>query len=46
MSRRIKSLQLGLTIELGAFFLVASCLAIGGLIYSASLTADLYVSLQ
>jgi signal transduction histidine kinase len=39
MSRRIKSLQLRLTIELAALFLVASCLAIGGLIYSASLTA-------
>lgn len=39
MSRRIKSLQLRLTIELGALFLVASCLAMGGLIYSASLTA-------
>jgi signal transduction histidine kinase len=39
MSRRIKSLQLRLTIELGALFLVASCLAVDGLIYSASLTA-------
>src|SRR5262245_56870831 len=39
MSRRIKSLQLRLTVELGALFLVASCLAMGGLIYSASLTA-------
>ena len=39
MSRRIKSLQLRLTVELGALFLVASCLALGGLIYSASLTA-------
>jgi signal transduction histidine kinase len=39
MSRRIKSLQLRLTVELGALFLVASCLAVGGLIYSASLTA-------
>ncbi|TMJ55646.1 MAG: hypothetical protein E6G90_07000, partial [Alphaproteobacteria bacterium] len=39
MSRRIKSLQLRLTIELAALFLVASCLAIGGLIYGASLTA-------
>ena len=39
MSRRIKSLQLRLTIELAALFLVASCLAVGGLIYSASLTA-------
>ena len=36
MSRRIKSLQLRLTIELGTLFLVASCLAVGGLIYSAS----------
>jgi two-component system sensor histidine kinase TctE len=35
----IKSLQLRLTVELGALFLVASCLAVGGLIYSASLTA-------
>src|SRR5262249_45463026 len=39
MSRRIKSLQLRLTLELAALFLVASCLAVGGLIYSASLTA-------
>src|SRR5215831_3686070 len=39
MSRRIKSLQLRLTVELGALFLTASCLAMGGLIYSASLTA-------
>lgn len=39
MSRRIKSLQLRLTFELGALFLAASCLALGGLIYSASLTA-------
>ena len=31
MSRRIKSLQLRLTIELAALFLVASCLAVGGL---------------
>src|SRR5215471_103989 len=39
MSRRIKSLQLRLTVELAALFLVASCLALGGLIYSVSLTA-------
>jgi signal transduction histidine kinase len=39
MTRRIKSLQLRLTIELAALFLVASSLAIAGLIYSASLTA-------
>lgn len=39
MSRRVKSLQLRLTIELAVLFLVASCLAVGGLIYSASLTA-------
>jgi signal transduction histidine kinase len=39
MSRRIRSLQLRLTIELAALFFVASCLAIGGLIYGASLTA-------
>jgi len=39
MSRRIKSLQIRLTVELAALFLVASCLAVGGLIYSASLTA-------
>jgi two-component system, OmpR family, sensor histidine kinase TctE len=39
MSRRIKSLELRLTIELAALFIVASCLAVGGLIYSASLTA-------
>ena len=35
MSRRIKSLQLRLTLELAALFFVASCLAVGGLIYSA-----------
>jgi signal transduction histidine kinase len=39
MSRRIKSLQMRLTVELGLLFFVASCLAVGGLIYSASLTA-------
>ena len=39
MRRRIKSLQLRLTLELAALFLVASCSAVGGLIYSASLTA-------
>jgi signal transduction histidine kinase len=39
VSRRIKSLQLRLSVELAALFLVASCLALGGLIYSASLTA-------
>jgi signal transduction histidine kinase len=39
MSRRIKSLQLRLTVELAALFFVASCLAVGGLIYSATLTA-------
>jgi hypothetical protein len=35
MSRRIKSLQRRLTIELAALFFIASCLAIGGLIYGA-----------
>src|SRR5215831_13176180 len=39
MSRRVRSLQLRLTLELAALFFVASCLAIGGLIYSASRTA-------
>jgi signal transduction histidine kinase len=39
MSYRSKSLQLRLTAELGLLFFVASCLALGGLIYSASLTA-------
>ena len=39
MTLRIKSLQLRLTIELAALFLVTSCLAMAGLIYSASLTA-------
>jgi signal transduction histidine kinase len=38
MSRR-KSLQLRLTLELAALFLIASCLAVAGLIYNASLTA-------
>jgi signal transduction histidine kinase len=38
MSRRVRSLQLRLTLELAALFFVASCLAIGGLIYSASRT--------
>jgi signal transduction histidine kinase len=39
MSRHIRSLQFRLTLELAALFLVASCLAVGGLIYSASRTA-------
>jgi hypothetical protein len=39
MSRRIKSLQARLTLELGLLFIVASGLAVCGLIYSASLTA-------
>jgi signal transduction histidine kinase len=39
MIRRVKSLQLRLTLELAALFLVASCFAVGGLIYSASLMA-------
>jgi signal transduction histidine kinase len=39
MTRRIKSLQLRLTIELGSLFLLASGLAMAGLVYSASLTA-------
>ena len=39
MSHRIKSMQLRLTIELASLFFVASCLAVGGLIFSASLTA-------
>jgi signal transduction histidine kinase len=40
VSRRPRrSLQLRLTIELAALFFVASSLAIGGMIYSASLTA-------
>jgi hypothetical protein len=39
MTRRIKSPQLRLTVELAALLFVASCLAVGGLIYSASLTA-------
>ena len=38
MTRRIKSLQLRLTLELAALFFVASCLAVAGLIYSASQT--------
>jgi signal transduction histidine kinase len=39
MTCRIRSLQLRLTIELAALFLLASGLAIAGLIYSATLTA-------
>src|SRR2546430_2321578 len=39
MSRRVRSLQLRLTLELAALFFVASCFAVGGLIYSASRTA-------
>ena len=39
MSRSIKSLQLRLTFELAALFFVASCLAVAGLIYTASQTA-------
>jgi signal transduction histidine kinase len=39
VTRRIKSLQLRLTLELATLFFIASCLAVGGLIYSASLTA-------
>jgi hypothetical protein len=39
MTRRIRSLQLRLTIGLAALFFAASCLAVGGLIYSASRTA-------
>jgi signal transduction histidine kinase len=39
MSRRFRSLQLRLTLELAALFFAASCLAVGGLIYSASRTA-------
>jgi signal transduction histidine kinase len=37
---RIRSLQLRLTLELTALFVIASALALGGLIYNASLTAD------
>jgi hypothetical protein len=40
VSLHIRSLQLRLSLELAALFLVASCLAIGGLVYNASLTAD------
>ena len=39
MTRRIRSLQLRLTLELTALFVIASALALGGLIYNASLTA-------
>jgi two-component system, OmpR family, sensor histidine kinase TctE len=39
MTRCIKSLQIRLTIELAALFFVAGCLAVAGLVYSASLTA-------
>lgn len=37
---RIKSLQLRLSLELAGLFVIASGLAIGGLLYSASLTTD------
>jgi hypothetical protein len=37
---RIRSLQLRLTLELTALFVIASALALAGLIYNASLTAD------
>jgi signal transduction histidine kinase len=39
VTRRIRSLQLRLTLELTALFVIASALALGGLIYNASLTA-------
>lgn len=38
--RRIKSLQLRLSLELAGLFVIAGGLAIGGLFYSASLTTD------
>ena len=40
VTRYMRSLQLRLTLELAALFLLASCLAVGGLIYSASVTAN------
>jgi signal transduction histidine kinase len=40
VTRYIRSLQVRLTLELATLFLLASCLAVGGLIYSASVTAD------
>ena len=40
MTGRIRSLQLRLTLELTALFVISSALALGGLIYNASLTAD------
>jgi hypothetical protein len=40
VSGRIRSLQLRLTLELTALFVVASAIALGGLIYNASVTAD------
>ena len=43
MSRRYTSLQLRLSLELAALFLIATCLAVGGLIYSAAATLDTLV---
>jgi signal transduction histidine kinase len=43
VSRRNRSLQLRLSLELAALFLLATCLAVGGLIYSAAATLDTLV---
>ena len=40
MSKPARSLQLRLSLELGALFLLATAIALGGLLYRASTTAD------
>ena len=40
MTKNVRSMQLRLSLELGALFLVATAIALGGLLYRASTTAD------